>query len=71
VQESRQYDADGRLTADVYAYAATATASYTTADGTFSLPIGGWLVSATTYYYNADGEVTATYDYGRDTSSPN
>lgn len=71
MQESRQYDADGRLAADVYAYAATATASYTTADGTFSLPIGGWLVSATTYYYNADGEVTATYDYGRDTSSPN
>jgi len=63
--ESKQYDADGRLTADVYTYAPGTTVTVTNADGTFHMGIGGWLSMATTYYYNADGAVYATFDYGR------
>jgi YD repeat-containing protein len=61
----KQYDADGRLTADVYTYAPGTTVTVTNADGTFHMGIGGWLSMATTYYYNADGAVYATFDYGR------
>lgn len=62
--ESRQYDADGRLIADVYYYAHDVE-SWQTADGPETLDITGWMSSATTYYYDADGRVIATYNYGR------
>jgi len=63
--EHKQYDADGRLVADVYTYAPGTKVSVTTGDGTFDLDIGGWVASATTTYYNADGTVEASYTYGR------
>lgn len=63
--EHKQYDADGRLVADVYTFAPGTTVSVTTGDGTFDLDIGGWVSTATTTYYNADGTVAASFEYGR------
>ena len=65
VPEYRQYDADGRLIADVYTYASGSTVTVTNADGTFHMNISGWLSAATTYYYDADGRVSATFSYDR------
>ena len=69
--ETKQYDADGRLVADVYTYAPGTIVHFTSADfpnNTGKLNISGWLSGATTYYYNADGEVYATFDYSRNAS---
>jgi YD repeat-containing protein len=64
--ETKQYDADGRLIADVYKYAPGTWVPVSTPDQPDGrLFIGGWLESATTYYYDADGDVYATFDYGR------
>jgi len=69
--ELRQYDADGRLIADRYVYAANTKVLVSTGDVTnLHMSIGGWLTQASTTYYDADGNVTATFDYGRDTSDP-
>jgi len=65
VNETKRYDADGRLIADVYTYASGTTVQYTNADGTFNLNIANWMSEATLYYYDADGHVTARVNYGR------